>query len=136
MKLFRTNMGLFILLPAFVTVMMLGYMIVIYSQSAVFMNAINIGFDGILLIYYLTNFVYQIRMDDEWVIFYSAFKMHRIKREELAFVMPSSIMTKFICKRRNFYILTTKNGSLVLENMLKDIDKNKMGNNGKDKGEE
>jgi hypothetical protein len=34
-------------------------------------------------------------------------------------------MTKFICKRRNFYILTTKRGSLVLKNMLKDIVKDK-----------
>jgi hypothetical protein len=125
-KLFRTNMGLFILLPAFVTVMMLGYMIVIYSQSAVFMNVINISFDGILLIYYLTNFVYQVRIDEEWVIFYSAFRIHIIKRAELAFVMPSSIMTKFVCKRRNFYILTTKNGSLVLKNMMKDIVKDKV----------
>lgn len=125
MKRYKVNMGLYILLPAFLIALILAYMLVIYNRSYMVMNIINIGFDGIILIYYFVNFSYEIRLDNEWIVFYVAFKKYRMKKDDLGFVVHSSFLTKFVCKKRNFYMLTTPKGSLIFKEMFKNYRKDK-----------
>lgn len=123
MKRYKTNMGVFILLPAIVSLFILMYMLVIYTKSNLIMNVINIGIDGIILIYYFINFCYMVRYDNEWIIFYTPFKKHSMKKEELGFVVHSSIITKFVCKNGNYYIPTTGKGGMILKDMFKENEK-------------
>lgn len=123
MKSYKTNKGLFIILPTFITILLLTYIIVMYTRSYNFMNIINIGIDGIILIYYFINFSYEVKMDNNEIMFKVAFKKHKVTRSELGFVVHSSFLTKFVCKKRNFYILTTPKGSLKLREIFKDFKK-------------
>lgn len=123
MKKYKSNMGLFLILPTFVTILLIIYMSVLYSHSYKWINLINIGLDGIILIYYFVNFSFEVRMDSEWVVFYNAFKKYRMKKEEIAFVMHSSIISKVICKKRNFYFLTVPGEKNRIEDIFKDINK-------------
>jgi hypothetical protein len=123
MKAYKTNMGLFIMLPVFVLTLLLTYIALVYNRSYSYMNIINIGIDGIILIYYFVNFSYEIRMDKEGIVYHLALKKYRIEISDLGFVMHSSFLTKFVCKKRNFYILSTPKGSLILKEMFKDFKK-------------
>lgn len=123
MKQFRTNMGIFILLPAFVIILMCTYLLVMYTRSYNYMNIINIGIDGIILIYYFVNFIYKVEVGSEWVVFYNATGKKAIKKDELGFIMYSGFLVKFVCKNRNFYMLTSPKGVKVLKELFKDIKK-------------
>ena len=123
MKRYKTNMILFILLPSFITILLLIYMILIYGSSVRWVNIINITIDGIILIYYFVNFCYEIRISDEQLFFCTAFKHYNVKREELGFVIHSSFLTKFVLKKRNFYILTTPSGSKLLQGLFSNLKK-------------
>lgn len=123
MKIYKANMGLFIVLPTFVTILILIYMSIIYSHSYRWINIINIGLDGVILIYYFISFSFEVRIDNEWVVFYNAFKKYRMKKEDIAFVMHSSILTKVISKKRNFYFLTTPRERNRIQDIFKDINK-------------
>lgn len=119
MKRFKTNMGVFSIFPFIISLFMLMYMLIIYTRSNFIVNIINIGMDGIILIYYFINFCYMVRYDSEWIIFYTPFKKHSMKPEELGFVVHASFMTKFVCKSGNFYMPTTAKGSMILKDMFK-----------------
>lgn len=120
MRSYKTNLGLYIMLPAFVAALIVVYMLVIYTRSYSYINIINIGIDGIILIYYFVNFAYKVEMDKEWIMFYSLFGRQRFKRTDLGFLVHSSFLVKFVCKKRNFYMLTTPKGHLILKEMFKD----------------
>lgn len=121
MKRFRTNMGIFLLLPSIVTLFILMYLLVIYTRSNPIMNMINIGIDGVILLFYLMHFCYMVRFDGEWILFYTPLKRYSLKRKDLGFHVHSAILTKFVCKSGTFYMPTTKGGSQILADMFKDF---------------
>jgi hypothetical protein len=123
MKRYKTNMLLFILLPGFISILMLIYMTLIYGSSVQWVNIINITIDGIILIYYFVNFCYEIRINENQMTFCTAFKNYDIKHEAFGFVIYSSFLTKFVLKKRNFYILTTPMGSKLLQDLFSDLKK-------------
>lgn len=123
MKRYKTNMGLFMMFPAFVVALVLTYIFVIYGRSNNTVNIINIGIDGIILIYYFVNFTYKVEIDIFGITFYTTFKKYKIKNDELGFVVHSSFLTKFVCKQYKFYMLTTPKGSKVLKDIFRGVGK-------------
>jgi hypothetical protein len=123
MKRYKTSMILFILLPGFISILMLIYMTLIYNSSVQWVNIINITIDGIILIYCFVNFCYEIRMNDNQITFCTAFKNYNIKIQEFGFVIHSSFLTKFVLKKRNFYILTTPRSSKLLQDLFSNLKK-------------
>jgi hypothetical protein len=123
MKRYKTSMILFILLPGFISILMLIYMTLIYNSSVQWVNIINITIDGIILIYYFVNFCYEIRINDEVIIFCTAFKVFKIKREEFGFAIHSTFLTKFVLRKGNFYVLTTPSGSQILQDLFNNLKK-------------
>jgi hypothetical protein len=95
-------------------------MVFLYKKSFHWVNISNLGFDVIILLYYLYNFCYGISADVDNLYFYTAFKTYRIPFKEFESAAYSSFMVKVIARTKSFYLLTPKKDRYIIMKILKD----------------
>lgn len=120
MKRYRVNRLLFLVLPLLVTTVIVLYMVILYRKSFYWVNIVNIGFDVVILMYYLVKFCYGVSSDGENLFFYTVFKNYRVPYREFDRAVYSSFMVKAITSTTNFYILISPKSRYIIKEILKD----------------
>lgn len=121
MKRYKVNKGLFLILPVLDISVMLLYGIFLFRNSYTWVNVVNLIIDGIILIYYMINFCYEVSMDSQGINFYTIFGKRRVINSEINKIRYASFLTGVISGERRFYIITTRNGGIVLRKILESI---------------
>lgn len=120
MKRYIANRALYLIFPFFVLAVIVSYVFVLYKKSYTYVNYINIGFDVILLYFYLSRFCTEISMDSKGINFKGLFFKKRVYNEDFIGLKQSDFLTKIITKSGSYYILTTNNGRKLIKDMFKD----------------
>lgn len=123
MKRFKVNKALFLIFPIFLATLVLTYVWILYSNSYKWVNILNLSIDSVILICYLNYFCHEVSMDSSGINLYTLLRKTRIEKNEFEGLRQSSFLTKVYTKRKNYYILTSKNGRNILREMFKEINK-------------
>ncbi|MBZ4663933.1 MAG: hypothetical protein JG776_1648 [Caloramator sp.] len=123
MKRYIANRPLYLIFPLFVLSIIFSYLLVLYKKSYTYVNYINIGFDIFILIFYLRSFCIEISIDSKGINFKGLFLRKRVYIEDYIGIAQSNFLTQVKTKSGNFYILTTKNGRNILNDMFKNLNK-------------
>lgn len=121
MKRYKVNKVLFLILPVLDISVMLLYGVFLFKNSYTWVNVVNLIIDGIILIYYMMHFCYEVSMDSQGINFYTIFGKRRVVNSEINKIRYASFLTGVISGERKFYIITTRNGGIVLRKILESI---------------
>ncbi|SHE29068.1 hypothetical protein SAMN02746091_00085 [Caloramator proteoclasticus DSM 10124] len=123
MKRYIANRPLYLIFPLFVLSIIFSYLLVLYKKSYTYVNYINIGFDIFILLFYLRSFCIEVSIDSKGINFKGLFLRKRVYIEDYIGIAQSNFLTQVKTKLGNFYILTTKNGRNILNDMFKNLNK-------------
>lgn len=121
MRRYKVNKALYMIIPLFVLLNAGFYILVLYKKSIQGANIVNLLLDGLVVLYYLTKFCYEVSIDSEGVNFYLIFSKKRVKKGDIYNIRQSVFLTRVECKGKSFYIPTTRNGRDILKAMFKDV---------------
>lgn len=120
MKSYRLKNSIYLIFPALVSTVIIFYMIVMYKKSFLWVNVVNIGFDVIILLYYLFKFCYKISRDKDDIYFYTFLKNYKIPIKEYEGAIYTSIIIKANTRTKSFYILNVKKDRYIIKEILGD----------------
>jgi hypothetical protein len=113
---------MFSIIPVLVLINVLFYIFVFLKKSYLGANVVNLVVDGLILVYYLTKFCYEVSMDSEGINFYTVFYKHRINKADINSIRYCSFLTRVRGSKKAIYILTSTNGASVIRKMFRDLE--------------
>ncbi|SKA75851.1 hypothetical protein SAMN05443428_101100 [Caloramator quimbayensis] len=120
MKKYKIKPSIYLIFPIIISTVIVFYIIVMYKKSFPWVNIVNIGFDVIILLYYILRFCYKIEKDEDNIYIYTFLKTYRIPLKEYEGAIYTSVLIKINTKTKNFYLLNVKKDRYIIKEILGD----------------
>ncbi|KMT22800.1 hypothetical protein [Clostridium cylindrosporum] len=121
MKSYKVDGYKFVVLPIIIMLVIIINVFLLFKDTYMYINILNIGIDIVLLFVYFRLFIYDINIDNKEINLKRLFSKKKVLISEIKSLRQGGILSLLRTERGRFFLITSKKDREVIRELFKDL---------------